>query len=227
MSSANQLVAKIRTDLEPLERKIVGHPYLSTIEEGRVPRDLFKLFAGQQHHIISSDLRSIALIISRHGMFPGRRFLMNVLQGEAAALDGLHTFAGALGLSVIDLETFEPLPAAHAYCGFVAWLALYGSDAELAGAFLVNFAAWGTNCGRISRALKEKYGFAESDLAFFGLFFSTPSFERDALSVIQDGLDRGIPARLIHRAARMLQGYELMYWDAMAETVGIRIDRGE
>jgi thiaminase len=125
MSSANQLVAKIRTDLEPLERKIVGHPYLSTIEEGRVPRDLFNLFAGQQHHIIISDLRSIALIISRHGMFPGRRFLMNVLQGEAAALDGLHTFAGALGLSVIDLETFEPLPAAHAYCGFVAWLALY------------------------------------------------------------------------------------------------------
>jgi thiaminase len=227
MSSANQLVAKIRTDLEPLERKIVGHPYLSTIEEGRVPRDLFNLFAGQQHHIIISDLRSIALIISRHGMFPGRRFLMNVLQGEAAALDGLHTFAGALGLSVIDLEAFEPLPAAHAYCGFVAWLALYGSDAELAGAFLVNFAAWGTNCERISRALREKYGFAESDLVFFGLFSSPPSFERDALSVIQDGLDRGIPARLIHRAARMLQGYELMYWDAMAEAGGIRIDRGE
>jgi thiaminase len=171
MSSANQLVAKIRTDLEPLERKIVGHPYLSTIEEGRVPRDLFKLFAGQQHHIISSDLRSIALIISRHGMFPGRRFLMNVLQGEAAALDGLHTFAGALGLSVIDLETFEPLPAAHAYCGFVAWLALYGSDAELAGAFLVNFAAWGTNCGRISRALKEKYGFARVGSRLLWLVF--------------------------------------------------------
>jgi len=41
--------------------------------------------------------------------------------------------------------------------------------------------------------------------------------------VIQEGLDRGIPPRLIHRAARMLQGYELMYWDAMAEVAGIQI----
>jgi thiaminase len=62
MSNADQLVANIPTDLEPLERKTVGHPYLSAIEEGGVPRDLFKLFAGQQYHIISSDLRSIALL---------------------------------------------------------------------------------------------------------------------------------------------------------------------
>ena len=227
MSSANQLIAKIRTDLEVLERKIVGHPYLSAIEEGRVPRDLLKLFAGQQHHIISSDLRSVAMLVSRHGTLPSRGFLVNLLQGEAAALDGLHTFAGALGLNVIDLETFEPLPEAHTYCGFVAWLALYGSDAELAGAFLVNFAAWGTNCGRISRALREKYGFAESDLAFFDLFATLPLFDQEALSVIQNGLDRGVPALLIHRAAHMLHGYELMYWDAMAKTAGIRIDRGE
>jgi len=74
---------------------------------------------------------------------------INVLQGEAAALDALHAFADSLGLDVSDLEVLEPLPGAHAYCGFVAWLALYGSDAELAGGFLINFAAWGANCGRM------------------------------------------------------------------------------
>lgn len=216
MPSADQLVAQIRTDLEPLEQKIIGHPYLSTIEEGRVPRDLLKLFAGQQYHIISSDLRSIAMLISRHGVLPSRGFLINVLQGEAAAMDALHGFAAALSLSPGDLEAFEPIPAAHAYCAFVAWLALYGSDAELAGALLVNFAAWGTNCGRMRKALHRSYGFAESALAFFDLFASMPPFEKEALSVIQNGLDRGVPARLIHRAARMLQGYELMYWDGMA-----------
>ncbi len=35
----------------------------------------------------------------------------------------------------------------------VAWLALYGSEAEVAAGFLVNFPAWGANCGRMSRAL--------------------------------------------------------------------------
>jgi hypothetical protein len=136
---------------------------------------------------------------------------MNVLQGEAAALDALHAFADALGLDASDLEVLEPLPAAHTYCAFVAWLALYGSDAELAGAFLINFPAWGANCGRMREALHEKY----------------PSFEQEALGIIQNGLDRGVPARLIHRAARMLQSYELMYWDAMAGAAGVPLDPGE
>lgn len=227
MSDALQLVEQIRSDLRPLEAKISGHAYLKALEEGRMQPDSFRVFAGQQHHIISSDLRSIALILSRQGMLPSRPFLMNVLQGEAAALDALHDFAGVLGLNVTDLEVFEPLPTAYAYCTFVAWLALYGSDAELAGAFLVNFPVWGVNCGRIRKALHEKYGIAPSALAFFDLFANMPSFEQEALSIIQNGLDRGVCASVIHRAARMLQSYELMFWDAMAVAAGIPLDRGE
>ena len=227
MSDALQLVEQIRSDLRLLEATISCHPYLKALEEGRVQRDSLRVFAGQQHDIISSDLRSIALILSRQGMLPSRRFLMNALQGEAAALDALHAFAGALGLNVTDLEVFEPLPTAYAYCTFVAWLALYGSDAELAGAFLVNFSVWGVNCGRMHKALHEKYGIAPSALAFFDLFANMPSFEQEALGIIQNGLDRGVPARLVHRAARMLQGYELMFWEAMAGSAGIPPDRGE
>ena len=227
MSDALQLVEKIRSDLKPLEEKILGHPYLKALEEGRIPLNLLKVFAGQQHHIISSDLRSIALMLSRQGMLPSRHFLMNVLQGEAAALDALHAFAEALGLKASDLELFEPLPGAHAYCTFVAWLALYGSDAELAGAFLVNFPAWGVNCGRMRKTLHEKYGIAPSALSFFDLFADMPLFDQEAIAIIQNALDRGLSARLIHRAARMLQGYELMFWDAMAGVAGIGLDRGE
>jgi thiaminase len=227
MSDALQLVEQIRSDLRPLETKISGHPYLRALEEGQVQRDVLKVFAGQQHHIISSDLRSIALILSRQGMLPSLHFLMNVLQGEAAALDALHPFTRALGLTTGDLEMFEPLPAAHAYCTFVAWLALYGSDAELAGALLINLPAWGANCGRMHKALHEKYGIAPSALGFFDFFVNMPSFEQEALSIIQNGLDRGVSTPFIHRAARMLQSYELMFWDAMAGAAGIPLDRGE
>jgi len=224
MSGALDLVVQIRSDLKPLETKISSHPYLKALEENRVHPNSLKVFVGQQHHIISSDLRSIALLLSRQGMLPSRRFLIGILQGEAAALDALHAFAGTLGLSLGDLEVFEPLPAAHAYCTFVAWLALYGSDAELAGAFLVNFSTWGTNCGRMRKALHEKYDIPPSALAFFDLFADMPSFEQEALSIIQNGLDRGISARLIHRAARMLQSYELMFWDAMSGAAGVPLD---
>lgn len=227
MSDALRLVKQIRSDLKPVETKISKHAYLRTLEDGRVQQDSLKMFAGQQHHIISSDLRSIALIISRQGMLPSCSFLLNVLRGEAAALDALHVFARTLGLNVNDMEVCEPLPAAHAYCAFVAWLALYGSDAELVSAFLVNFPAWGSNCGRMRNALRDKYGIAQSTLSFFELFANMPSFEEDALRIIQNGLDRGVSARLIHRAVRMLQNYELMFWDAMASATGIRPDQGE
>ncbi|MGZ5096241.1 MAG: thiaminase II/PqqC family protein, partial [Burkholderiales bacterium] len=203
------------------DQKILGHPYLKELEQGRIQREQLKIFAGQQHHIISSDLRSIALILSRHGTLPSRKFLMNALQGEASALEALHAFTSALRLTGGDLESIEPLPAAHAYCSFVAWLALYCSDAELTGAFLVNLSAWGANCGRMRKALQEKYGMSQSALAFFDLFANMPSFEAEALDIIQSALERGVPARLIHRAARMLQSYELMFWDAMADAAGI------
>ncbi len=226
MSNALQLVSQVRSDLKRLNERILHHPYLNALEGGRVSRDALRVFAGQQYHIITSDLRSIALLVSRHGNLPSRKFFLNVLQGEAAALDALHSFARALAMSGDDLEAFEPLPAAHAYCAFVAWLALYGSAAELAGAFLVNFAAWGANCGRMSKALKERCNFTESDLAFFNLFVNMLPFEEEAVAVIQGGLDRGIQPRLIHRAARLLQGYELMYWDAMAEAAGLQASWG-
>ncbi len=226
MTDAVSLVARIQSDLKPLEVRICGHAYLKALEEHCVHPDSLKVFVGQQHHLISSDLRSIALILSRQGMLPSGRFWINVLQGEGAALDALHALAGTLGLKVSDLELFEPLPEAYAYCTFLAWLALYGSDAELAGAFLVNLPTWGACCDRMRKALHQKYDMAPSVLAFFDLFADMPSFEKEALSIVQNGLDRGIPERLIHRAARMLQGYELMFWDAMAGAAGVSM-KGE
>src|SRR5258708_28701286 len=115
-----QWVEQIPPDLKPLEGKILGHSYLKALAEARLQRDQLKVFALQQQHIISSDLRSIALIVSRQGMLPSRRFLMNVLQGEAVALDALHAFADALGLDASDLEVHAHLPAALPSCCIVA-----------------------------------------------------------------------------------------------------------
>src|ERR1019366_10688367 len=58
MSDALQLVEQIRSDLRPLETKISGHPYLRALEEGRVQRDLLKVFAGRQHHLQTEERRA-------------------------------------------------------------------------------------------------------------------------------------------------------------------------
>lgn len=221
MADARELIIKIRTGLKPLEESILRHRYLEALQTGRVAREKLRIFAGQQYHIIASDLRSIALLLSRHGNLASRPYILAVLEGENAAFEALAQFAHALEMSDEELSASEPIPAALVYSAFVAWLALYGSDAELAAAFAVNLPAWGANCGRISAALKAQYGLGAEAVSFFDLFATLPPADDTALAVIQGGLDRGVAPALIERAARLLQGYELMYWDAMAEAAAL------
>jgi len=221
MSGAREFIDSIRTELQPLHHRIISHRYVAALENAKVPRESLVVFALQQYHIIASDLRSIALLLARHGNLPSRPYLLNILQGENNAFEALIKFAQALGISGDALRGSEPVPAAFAYSAFLAWLGMYGSDAEMAGALSLNFAAWGTNCGRISAALKAGYGLKPDVVAFFDLFANLPPAGDAAIGVIQGGLDRGVPAAAVARAARMLQGYELMYWDAMADAAGV------
>jgi pyrroloquinoline quinone (PQQ) biosynthesis protein C len=216
MVDAKALVDEIRQDLQAVNEQLLRHPYVQALEEGKIGQEKLRLFAGEQYSIIASDLKSVAHLVSRFGSAPSRDFFLGILHGERAAWDALLTFADALGLSEAQLREHEPLAGAHAYTCYMAWLALYASDAEIAAAYLVNFPAWGQNCGRLSRILKERFGLSEEQVVFFDLFANPPAtFEASALSVIQQGLDRGIEPRLIQRAARLLQAYELMYWDTI------------
>jgi TENA/THI-4/PQQC family len=216
MNDATNLVAEIRRQLHAVEQQIRGHPYLAEVEAGELRREELSRFAGAQYHIIRSDLRSAALLVNRFGASPSGSFFQAVLGGETAALEALRTFARAVGMDEESLEAHEPEAGAQAYTAFMAWLALYGSDAEVAAGFLVNFSAWGDNCGRMSQALRSRYGLGAAEVAFFELFANPPiGFEDQALAVIEAGLRRGVDPRLITRAARLLQGYEKLYWDTL------------
>jgi pyrroloquinoline quinone (PQQ) biosynthesis protein C len=216
MVDAKTLVEGIRQDLQAVNEQLLRHPYVQALEEGKIGQEKLRLFAGEQYSIIASDLKSVAYLVSRFGSAPSRDFFLGILHGERAAWDALLTLADALGLSETQLREHEPMAGAHAYTCYMAWLALYASDAEIAAAYLVNFPAWGQNCGRLSRILKERFGLSEEQVVFFDLFANPPAtFEASALSVIQQGLDRGIEPRSIQRAARLLQAYELMYWDTI------------
>jgi thiaminase len=213
MARAADLVAALRRDIAGLEQRLFAHPYIAAVEEGRISREDLRIFAGQQQRIIASDLRSVGLLVHRYGGTPSGEFFLGALATERAAFQHLGAFAGALG---VDPGAVAPLPGALAYTHFVAWLALYGSDAEFAAAFLVNLPAWGRSCGRLARALRARYAMRDADVAFFDLFAgNAPEFEAAAVNVIEGGLDRGVLATAIREAAELLQAYELMYWDAL------------
>ena len=218
---ARRLLDEIRTDLRAIEEEIADHAFPRAVESGSAPIEALHAFVGHQRAIVTSDLRSIALLVHRYGHTPAGPFLNGVLEGERIAQDRLVVLARRVGMSDTDLPTYEVSAGGFAYGTYMAWQALYGSAAEFTAGILVNFPVWGSNCGRLSRGLRQHYGFAPGDTAFLDGFADMPPFDEPALSIIQHGLDGGVRAADVHRAARLFQAYEKMFWDAVADAAPI------
>jgi hypothetical protein len=204
---AAELVAAVRVELAPVERRLAQHRYLAEVDAGRVPLESLRAFAGEQRAIVTSDRRSFEHLAQRFPQPPAGEFMRQLAAGETEALRLLEPFAAAVGLG----GDYEPLPGCQAYPAYVAWLALNGSPADVALAFLANLESWGRSCARMREALRPRYG--ADAVAFFDFFAAPPpGFEERALALIACG----DPATS-RRAARLLQAYELLYWDTLAD----------
>ncbi|HEY3228134.1 MAG TPA: hypothetical protein VGJ87_02875, partial [Roseiflexaceae bacterium] len=151
-----------------------------------------------------------------------------IASGEAEALQLLLDFAASVGLDEQDLAAYELRPKAQTYPSRVAWIAANADRAAAGASFLVNFAVFGENMGRLRNALVNVYGFSPEEVAFFSFFAEPiPGFEENAIEVIAAGLRRGACAREARRSARLLQAYELDFWQAVGEPPGspLPVDR--
>ena len=204
---AAELLPAVRAELAPVERSLAEHRYLAELEAGRVPVESLRAFAGEQRAIITSDRRSFEHLAQRFPQPPAGGFFRDLAVGEAGALRLLERFAAAVELG----PDYEPLAGCQAYSAYVAWLALNGSPADVALAFLANLESWGRSCARMRDALRPVY---EADaVAFFDFFAKPPAgFEERALTLVATG-----PPASARRAARLLQAYELLYWDTLTD----------
>ena len=204
---AAELLLVVRAELAPVERSLAVHRYLAELEAGRVPVESLRAFAGEQRAIITSDRRSFEHLAQRFPQPPAGGFFRDLAAGEAEALRLLERLAAAVELG----PDYEPLAGCQAYPAYVAWLALNGSPADVALAFLANLESWGRSCARMRDALRPLYG--ADRVAFFDFFAEPPAgFEERALALITtSGQASG------RRAARLLQAYELLYWDTLAD----------
>jgi thiaminase len=218
--TGSALLEELGRDLADVERSIRSHRFLDALAERLVPEDRLRAFAGEQFSIVTSDRRSFAFLAARFPTGPAGDFFLAMAEGEGQALSLLVNFAAWLGLEPDQLAAHEPEAGAQAYPAFVAWLALNGSRSDVVLALLANLAAWGANCARMSQSLRERYGAHEEAVAFFD-FFATPppGFEERALALLDDALRSGDSPWRARRAARLLQAYELRFWDTVAERV--------
>ncbi|MGI9558012.1 MAG: transcriptional regulator [Solirubrobacterales bacterium] len=215
---AGKLLAELAVELEDVEARIRNHRFIELISAGSIPKERLAALAGEQYNVLASDSRSFQRLAERFPNPPAGDFFESMSGGEGIAAGHLLNFAAWTGESEDDLRAFEPTPVAQSYPAFVAWLAINGSRSDVVLAFLANLAAWGENCGRVGAALRSEYGAGEAETAFFDFFANPPAdFEERALVVLEAGLAAGDSPSDARRAARMLQAYELSFWDGMAE----------
>jgi TENA/THI-4/PQQC family len=216
-SSPVDLLQMVRRQLAPAEG---GNRLVPLVAEGRLPRERLAALAGEEYRIIPSDRRSLLVLAARFPQPPAVDFFVGLAQGESLALSHLLRFAEALGLDERGLQAYEPQPGCQAYPAYVAWLALNGSQADVALALIANFAAWGSYCGAVADGLRRHYGLDGGAVGFFDYFAApVPEVEQQALAVVQASLDAGAPPEGARRYARLVQAYELMFWNTLAEQI--------
>jgi hypothetical protein len=213
---AQALCAGIRRDLTDVEDRIKANAWLAELSAGRLSVGALRAFAGEQHHIIPSDLRSFEMLAQRFDAQPAHGYLTGMAASERIALGALVAFATAVGFDDAARQDYEPVPGCQVYPSYVARLARDGVPAQVAGAFLVNLGAWGSCCARMADALLANYQLSLADCAFFVHFAGpTTELEQASLAVIDAGLANGADPAGIARAARLLQAYELLFWDSL------------
>jgi thiaminase len=194
---------------------IVKHPYISALQNKEIHTDKLELFVFEQYHIIKNDRRNFALMISKASSDTAAKLFLDCLSAEGEALDNLDIMAKELDVSVNGIESYEPLAGCNAYTNYLTRLAVYGLDAEILTALLIDFPVWGANCGKMSSALKKSYGYTDSSCVFLDKFAAPLS--EDFVSKSNDLVKSALPIyeKKMSRAARLILEYELSFWDTI------------
>jgi hypothetical protein len=217
---ARRLVAQIRADLAAVEDEIRNVDFVSEVEAGTASVEQIAAVVAEEYSIIRSDLNSFNQMAERWDSSQSQ-FFGNLAFGESLALPLVLDFAANVGLSEEDLAAYEPRPKGQTYPSRVAWIASNADRASAAASFLVNFGVFGENMARVRDALLEVYGFTPEEVGFFSFFAEPiPGFEDAAIEVIAAGLQEGACPRDVRRSARLLQAYELDFWQAASDPPG-------
>jgi TENA/THI-4/PQQC family len=213
--SAQDLLDTIRPELAPHEGE---NRFVPLVAQGKAPVEAVGALAAEEHWIVASDWRSFLTLAARSSDPAARGFFTSLATGESLALEKLPPLAAAGGLDAAAVRAYRPRPGCQAYPAYVAWLALNAEPAAAVLAILANFAAWGGYCAAMAKGLREHYGFGDEACGFFDFFTEpVPELEQQALAAIQAGLDAGVPLEPAREYGRLLQAYELIFWNSLAD----------
>mmetsp|Transcript_20443 Transcript_20443/g.33868 ORF Transcript_20443/g.33868 Transcript_20443/m.33868 type:complete len:240 (+) Transcript_20443:69-788(+) len=214
------------------EQKLEHHPYVLAAEAGTLTLAQKRAFCYEQYAIQRSDAISFASLAGHDGFRPKSltgatvpeqqqgnnkndnkdNLFQFLLGGEVYASSLLLKHAKSLGIEEeATLANYKHCSSlAQAYPSYWSRMALDGARAAGAAACAVNFPAWGRMCLRLVTASDT-----EKESTEFLQFFATPIENLDDMAAaVIDGED-GVQYDDLVQHVRLLQQYEVLFWDAV------------
>ena len=194
---------------------ILNHSYLDALDNNKITKQKLEVFVCEQYHIISNDKRNFALMISKTSNEIATKLFTTCMNTEFNALENLTLMAEELGIDKTKIHNYEPLAGCQSYTNYLTKLAVYGLDAEILAALLVDFPVWGSNCNKMSSVLKKNYGFTVNSRLFLDKFASP--LQEEFVNESSKLIDSALPKykKEMYTAARLILDYELSFWDTI------------
>jgi thiaminase len=168
----SNFIGNIQRNLSNTIDTILNHSYLHSLEKNEIAKEKLEIFVCEQYYIISNDKRNFALMISKASDDTATKLFTTCLYTELNALENLTLMAEELAIEKRKIYEYEPLSGCQSYTNYLTKLAVYGLDAEILAALLVDFPVWGANCGKMSSILKKNYGFTVNSCLYLDKFVS-------------------------------------------------------
>lgn len=208
-----------RIDDEPGDQ---GNRFVELAESGRLERGHVSRFLTAEHGAQQSEIVAFATLAARHPHPPAAGFFLGLAGVIGDAGPRLRAAAGSVDLALDHPGGDDPgrlaLDApAHAFGGYVCWLALRAGQAGAALAIHADLVSWCGSCARITAALEKHGGLPDEVVAYFAAYAQRPEHLLEtALEVASDGLRRGEDPDRAVAEARPVTGYLRLFWDSAA-----------
>ncbi|ARM74681.1 TenA family transcriptional regulator [Acidianus manzaensis] len=190
------MLSQLREELSQINQQIINHPFIKSAEEGKIAQNKIQLIYDQQWYIVNSDVKSLAIMLSKAKEQDEIDFLLSALEGDYAGLKILRKIAN---------KNVEPLPWAVAYTHYLAWLANYASTGEQVLALVINLPIWSQNCKKLAEIFKGKI-----NVEFLELF-ANAKIDEDLAEKIISRYD----SKNYLEIAKTIQAYELSFWNSI------------
>ena len=125
-----RLSEELRREAEGVWRRIINHPFVVELYEGRLPLEKFKYYVVQDYNYLVTMMRVFSIIASKADPDVAARALEIAWADATVEMENYKQLLARLGLRLEDVLRAEPAPTNVGYMSYMVATASLGAPLE-------------------------------------------------------------------------------------------------